>query len=71
MKEFKLGDLFTRAEIDRAVSLLGAQDFHERVVQEILVPETMARIAALTQQENDRSYLAYMLEYVLRGAYDR
>lgn len=69
MKNVALGDLFTDVQIDRALVIwrTDREHFHARVLSEVVEP-AMAQINANTGQENDASYMAYMLEYVFSQA---
>jgi len=64
-----IGELFTDAEIRRAVDIFEADDgkFHERLLHEIVEP-VMPRIAETTGQENNANYMAYVLEYAVVAA---
>ena len=66
MKSITIADFLTEAEISQAVRMWteDPRTFHKRVLTEILEPN-MARINKALGQENDASYLAYMLEYVI------
>lgn len=67
-KTWTIGELFTGAEIDKAVQLYKQQSsqskFIDEVVQAIVKP-ALPRINRLTGQENDARYLAYALEYAI------
>lgn len=57
-------DLFTAAEVKAAKRILAAEPFAtDRVRQEIVTPEVMARINRETGQANDRLYMTYRLIY--------
>lgn len=68
-KQFKIGQLFTKdaMKLAAAIFLDDKANFASRCVKEIIEPE-LARIDALTGQENDPRYLAYALAYVLEEA---
>ena len=60
-------DLFTDGEIRRARAILrkaGAGSAHVQLMEYVVTAEVMERINRQTGQENDRSYLAYRLEFV-------
>lgn len=61
-------DLFTAEEIQRAKDIIktsrDAPHISQRIHDEIITDEVMARINKGTGQENDRKYMAYRLEYV-------
>ncbi len=65
MKTTPLGDIFTQAQIDAAMTiwLMDRNQFHKRVIAEIVEP-AMPQINEKTGQENDAGYMAYMLEAV-------
>lgn len=62
-------DLFTVEELKRAQDLRATSrdnpQFIQRVQDEILTDEAMARIDKATGQANDRKYMAYRIEYVI------
>lgn len=66
-KHFTIEQLFTEAEIKKAV-VLKTKHRHGSLAKtyltEIVVP-VMERINRTTQQENDPMYMAYLLEYVV------
>lgn len=61
-------DLFTADEIQRAKDIIATSrdtpQISQRIHDEIITDEVMARINKGTGQENDRKYMAYRLEYV-------
>lgn len=61
-------DLFTRDEVQRAKTILSSSmdsvQKNKRLRDEIVTDEVMERIDRETGQKNDRSYMAYRLEYV-------
>ena len=59
----KIGDLFTEDDIRRAVACLRTDD-RGFIRTGIVTEEKMRVINAATGQENDRDYMAYLLEYV-------
>lgn len=71
-KGFKIGDIFTDAELKRAVTIFSeanrqnGKETIDKVVAEITRP-AMERIDKLTGQKNDERYFAYMLEYAVTG----
>lgn len=68
MKHFKLGDLFTSGDIDRALGIWNEEEHpHARLRDEVVLP-AMERINRVTGQENDPDYMAYMLEHVFNSA---
>ena len=62
-------DLFTVEELKRAQDIRSTSrdnlQFIQRVQDDILTDEVMARIDKATGQTNDRKYMAYRIEYVL------
>jgi hypothetical protein len=67
---YSISDLFTAEEIDRAFAMYESAKpgtFNKKVTDEIVRP-ALERINAKTGQENDPSYLGYMLEYVFSQA---
>lgn len=58
-------DLFTETEIRAAKKIMqNTATPHEAIVEKVVTEEVMARIDAETGQPNDRSYVAYRLEYI-------
>lgn len=61
-------DLFTEDEVSRARSVIATsmdlRQRHQRLFDEIVTPEVMARIDAATGQANNRDYMAYRVEYL-------
>lgn len=58
-------DLFTAAEVKAARRILAAEPFAtDRVRQEVVTPEVMARINRETGHSNDRLYMTYRLIYI-------
>lgn len=58
--------ILTDAEISRAVYIFqnDPNNFHKRCVESLIKPN-LERINASLGQENDPSYLAYMIEYAM------
>ena len=61
MKTVKLGDILTDEEIQQAIDLADRQ-----AIEAQLVRPNMERINAALGQENDPTYMAFAIEYVLR-----
>lgn len=58
-------DLFTEDEVRKARKLLAESSTpHQAILDTIVTDDVMARIDLPTGQRNDRSYIAYRLEYV-------
>ncbi len=58
-------DLFTAAEVKAARRIIAAEPFAtDRVRQEVVTPEVMARINRETGQSNDRLYMTYRLIHI-------
>lgn len=58
-------DLFTEDEVRKARKLLAESSTpHQAILDQIVTAEVMARIDLATNQRNDRSYMAYRVEYV-------
>lgn len=67
---YAITDLFTEDEIKRALELYETSkpgSFNKAVTDQI-VRKVIDRINATTGQENDPSYLGYMIEYVFSQA---
>lgn len=62
--------ILTDAEISRAVHIFknDTNNFHRRCMEELVKPN-MERINKSLGQENDPSYLAYMIEYAMIRAF--
>jgi hypothetical protein len=65
-KSITIGDILTEPEIAKAQKIFKEDpaNFHRRCVEELIKPN-MARINKALAQENDPSYLAYAVEFVL------
>lgn len=65
-------DLFTLEELKRAQDFRATSrdnlQFIQRVQDDILTDEVMARIDKATGQANDRKYMAYRIEYLIGEA---
>lgn len=62
-------DLFTENEVRKARKLLAESSTpHSDILDQIVTPEVMARIDLATNQRNDRTYMAYRLEFVATHA---
>ncbi len=66
MKTITLPDILTDVEIKRALHIFESDrpNFHKRCIDELIAPN-MSRINKSLGQENDSSYLAYVVEHVL------
>lgn len=67
-KQYTIKQLFTADELKRALDIFAASKpgtFCDNVVREVVTPEVMARIDALTGQKNDARYMGYALEYAI------
>jgi hypothetical protein len=64
-RTMKLGELFTEEELARARQFLRKGRRSE--LESDIVKPIMARINAVTGQENDSRYMAYVLEYAING----
>lgn len=67
----KISDLFTEQEVRAALKIwrTDRRRFHDRVSVEIVQP-ALDRINEATGQENDASFFAYALEFIL-GSLER
>lgn len=72
MKHITLGDFLTDAEIAECQRLWRDREKSETryntLVKERIIQPNMARINKALGQENDASYLAYAIEYVMMQA---
>ncbi len=68
-KKLLLGEMFTVEELTKSIQILAAElnhtKAHERLMKEVVEP-VIARINETTEQQNDISYIAYLLEYGAR-----
>ena len=69
MMKKTIHDFLTETQINRAIQIFeeGQADLHARLQREVIEPN-MAEINRKLGQENDASYLAYAVEYVLQQA---
>lgn len=58
-RHFTVGDLFTESEIRKAKGLS-----HQEILEQIVTPEKMEHLERVTGQENNRRYMAYMVEHL-------
>ena len=67
LQTMPLGELFTKQEIKRAVTLFSTspKSFHRDCTEQIVRP-ALERINRVTGQNNDENYLAYVLEYAVQ-----
>lgn len=68
-KHFAIGDLFPQHVIDAAIEI-GKKNLptpHAELVA-LLTDEVMQHVNQVTGQENNRDYMAYMLEHALNQA---
>lgn len=59
VRHFTVGDLFTEGEIRKAKGLS-----HQEILDQIVTPEKMKYLERVTGQENNRRYMAYMVEHL-------
>jgi len=69
VKKFALPDFLTEAQIAKAIRLYEAHGHDAKAkIQSQIIEPSMAAINAKLGQENDASYLAYAVVYVLSQA---
>lgn len=64
MKQVRIGDIFTDADIKRAYAL----DLDPGAIERVIVRPLMDKINEVTGQENHARYWAYALIYALNQA---
>ena len=67
MRQIRVGDVFTEAELSEAIDLVERNAIPiDQLMERVVTDEVMARINASTGQENDRRYMAYALENAVK-----
>lgn len=73
-KAFSLRDLFTDAQLDRAFKIIyehGGTSGLNAMLIESVVREAMPNINEVTKQENNETYVAYLLQHAYNQAQRR
>lgn len=64
-KQYKMGELFTDAELQTAAKICAVETTpNKRLVAEVVAP-VLPRINETTGQENSAQFIAYALEFAL------